>query len=89
MVVDDEPFNLNAMKILLNLSSQKLGFDVRIINQLTDFMCGGVEALEKQIEAIENGNIYALILTDISMPCLDGFEMSEQIRRFCYERQIP
>jgi PAS domain S-box-containing protein len=42
---------------------------------------GGEEALTELSEAQRVGKPYALILTDVHMPKMDGFELVEQIRR--------
>jgi PAS domain S-box-containing protein len=42
---------------------------------------GGAEALTELSEAQREGKSYALILTDVHMPVMDGFELVEQIRR--------
>ena len=42
---------------------------------------GGEEALKELSEAQRAGNPYALILTDVHMPKMDGFELVEQIRQ--------
>ena len=43
----------------------------------------GLEAFNKVKESFEQGShVYALVLTDISMPIMDGFEEAENIRNF-------
>jgi two-component system sensor histidine kinase/response regulator len=42
---------------------------------------GGEEALTKLSEAQREGKPYVLILTDVHMPGMDGFELVEQVRR--------
>ena len=43
----------------------------------------GLEALKKVEEAFENKYCsYGLIFMDLSMPVMDGFEASKQIRQF-------
>lgn len=37
----------------------------------------------------KHNDIYKLVLTDLSMPILDGFEVMNQICRFCDDKQIP
>ena len=45
--------------------------------------------MNKVKDAFETGShIYALILTDISMPVMDGFEFAEELRNFYREHRI-
>ena len=45
LVVDDEPFNLQALEIILKSSLRKLGHDPEIINHITDYALNGEEAM--------------------------------------------
>ena len=46
----------------------------------------GLEALNKIEEAYENKNYsFGLIFMDLSMPIMDGFEATKQIRQFIRE----
>ena len=45
LVIDDEPFNLQSMKIVLSLSMQKLEYDQEIIQSIVDYVSSGEEAL--------------------------------------------
>jgi CheY-like chemotaxis protein len=83
LVIDDEPFNLKAMDILLNLASKDLNFQVDMIKNMTDFCSSGKEALEK-IESLfrERKTTYGLVITDCSMPVMDGYHVSLAIRKF-------
>ena len=50
----------------------------------------GLEALTKVKMAFENEtHVYGLVLTDISMPVMDGFELSEEIRSFYRDHNVP
>ena len=49
----------------------------------------GQQAVEVVQECFEKGEIFGLILTDISMPIMDGFESSEKIRAFYRRKKIP
>ena len=73
LVVDDEPFNLMAMKTVLQCASKKAGFYEKIVEELTDYAPSGQKALDK----IAKGVRYGLVLTDISMPMIDGNELAK------------
>jgi len=64
LVVEDNPIN----SLLLKKIFQKW-------NNIPDFSKDGLEALEKH-----KSNNYDLILMDVHMPLLDGYETSKQIR---------
>jgi signal transduction histidine kinase len=73
LIVDDRPENLIAMEAVLE------DFDVRI-----DKATSGNEALSKLIK--EN---YALILLDVQMPDMDGFETARLMKGSERTRNIP
>ncbi|RQW63573.1 ATP-binding protein [Vibrio viridaestus] len=64
LVVEDTPTNQMVIKLLLN----QLGLSVEIANN-------GVDALE-----ILDHQVFDLVFMDISMPLMDGFEATKQIR---------
>jgi PAS domain S-box-containing protein len=64
LVVDDLPANIKAMEILLK------ELDIEVITALS-----GNEGLAKTIE-----HEFAIILLDVNMPEMDGFEMAEILR---------
>ena len=84
LVVDDEPFNLVAMQTLLKKAFVKSRLDDKIMLEITDFVTSGQKAIDK----INQGFKYGLIVTDISMPVMDGFVMSKQIREIYRHKQI-
>jgi CheY-like chemotaxis protein len=51
-----------------------------------DFCIHGEEALNQVIRTYENGMRYRIILTDFSMPVMDGIEATTKIRKFLQER---
>lgn len=73
LVVDDLEENLMAMEELLD------GYDVEMETALS-----GKEALAKTIR-----NEFALILLDVQMPEMDGFELARLLRANDKTRQIP
>lgn len=66
-----------ALKFLLNSSNHE------DILSIVDTVNNGQEAVEKVKEAHLRGKfIYGLILMDISMPILNGFQATVQIRAY-------
>lgn len=72
LVVDDHPINLDVIRRQI----ERIGYSV------TTASCGK-EALEKW----RSGN-YRLVLTDCSMPDMDGYALAREIRRFEAQRGI-
>ena len=66
-----------AIKIQLELSP----FGEQIL-PLLDEAKNGQEALDKVSNEYENDVIYGLIFMDCSMPIVDGYEASDEIRAF-------
>lgn len=84
LIVDDEPFNILGMQITLKQ------LKIRGLSQFVDRAFNGLEALKKVKQGLETGShIYGLILTDISMPVMDGFEETEGIRNFYRTHNAP
>jgi len=65
LVVDDDPFIARLLEIELKAS----GYDVRVASD-------GARALEMARE-----NCPELVLADVMMPNMDGFELTRQLRR--------
>ncbi|ELQ42981.1 histidine kinase G7 [Pyricularia oryzae Y34] len=79
LLVDDNPINL---KILVSYA-KKLG---------RRFACAtnGLEAFEAFRESIGQGaDAFKFVLTDISMPVMDGFESTRRMRSLEMERGLP
>ena len=74
-MVDDEEFCISMMRTLLH--SQGINVDYQV-----DFCIHGKEALEQVKKTYEYGMSYCLILTDFSMPVMDGIEATAKIRAF-------
>lgn len=66
LIVDDKPENIISLKGLLTLH-----------NFVVDTALSGEEALKKILK-----NSYSLIILDVQMPGMDGFEVAEAILGF-------
>lgn len=73
LIVDDKPENIYSLKRLL----ESKNFDV-------DAALSGEEALKKILK-----NNYALIILDVQMPDMDGFEVAETLSGFSKTKDIP
>ncbi len=73
LIVDDRPENIFSLKSILELHS----FPV-------DTASSGEEALKKTLK-----NSYSLIILDVQMPGMDGFEVAEFLAGNTYTRDIP
>ena len=73
LIVDDKPENVFSLKTLLTLHSFP-----------TDTAMSGEEALKKVLK-----NNYALIILDVQMPGMDGFEVAEAISGYSKSKDIP
>ncbi|TCZ67493.1 sensor histidine kinase [Flaviaesturariibacter aridisoli] len=73
LIVDDKPENIFALQRILE------------VNQFaTDAASSGEEALKKLLKTD-----YALVILDVQMPGMDGFEVAEAITSFNKTRDIP
>jgi two-component system sensor histidine kinase/response regulator len=73
LIVDDKPENVFSLKTILELHSFP-----------TDSALSGEEALKKILK-----NSYALIILDVHMPGMDGFEVAEAISGYSKGKDIP
>lgn len=73
LIVDDKPENIYSLKKLLEAKD----FSV-------DTALSGEEALKKVLR-----NDYALIILDVQMPGIDGFEVAETLSGFSKTKDIP
>ena len=84
IIVDDEPFNLLGMQIMMDQ------LNIVGLKNIVDKAHNGKEALDKIVSSFNEGShIYSLILTDISMPVMDGYELSEEVRSFYRRKKCP
>ncbi|HZZ75494.1 MAG TPA: hybrid sensor histidine kinase/response regulator [Puia sp.] len=73
LIVDDSPENIFTLKTLLELHAFP-----------TDSASSGEEALKKTLR-----NSYALIILDVQMPGMDGFEVAEALSGNSVTKEIP
>lgn len=73
LIVDDKQENLFSLKTLLQLHSYEV-----------DTASSGEDALRKILK-----NEYILIILDVQMPGMDGFEVAEAINGYSKARHIP
>lgn len=73
LIVDDKPENIFSLKILLETN----GFEV-------DTALSGEDALKKILRTV-----YALVILDVQMPEMDGFEVAEAMMGYSKAKNIP
>ncbi len=73
LIVDDKPENIFSLKTILELNAFP-----------TDTALSGEEALKKILK-----HSYALIILDVQMPGMDGFEVAEAISGSSKAKDIP
>ncbi len=75
-VEDDETLRLATAKLFKNFfKSVEVGLN-------------GLDGLSKYKESYEKNFTYDIVITDISMPKMNGIEMCENIRSLCFEQSI-
>ena len=85
MLVDDEPFNLCAIMVVLKASASSLGYPSSFIDDIVDQELSGTEAVR---QVVENQKEYKLIITDLSMPIMDGYQTAIKIRQYFAENAL-
>lgn len=73
LIVDDKPENLFSLKTLLLLNLYEV-----------ETAISGEEALKKILK-----NEYALIILDVQMPSMDGYEVAETLTGYSRSKDIP
>ena len=73
LITDDTPENIFSLQRLLEINQ----FEV-------DTALSGEEALKKILK-----NDYSLLILDVQMPGMDGFEVADTIRGFNKSRDLP
>jgi CheY-like chemotaxis protein len=72
----------------MQLTLGKLG--IKGLGSLIDRAYNGLEGVKKVLESFESeSHIYGLIITDISMPVMDGYDASQKIREFYRLKSVP
>ena len=90
LIVDDEPYNILGLTVQLS----QMGFPQ--LNTLIDKAFNGDEALQMVKKSFTNKTnkgeqqyLYGLIFMDCSMPIVDGYDASDNIRRFLKSKNLP
>ena len=67
-----------------------LGIKEQFLSKLVDQASNGQEALDivKESLLLEQGYSYGIIFMDCSMPIMDGYTSSKEIRKFYHENRI-
>lgn len=78
LAVDDSEFVFKGLEGLPTKFERKF-----------DFAKNGTEALKKYLHSINQGTLYHLILLDLQMPVMDGFETARNIRAEETEKGYP
>jgi len=79
LIVDDEEMNVMMLQDVIESYLESID---KYKDTLIDVAYNGEEALQKALQ-----NEYDLILTDIIMPKMDGFELTRNIRATCLRKQ--
>ena len=80
-MTDDEEFCIASMRAILGQAH------IDTVNQV-DFCITGLESLTQVKKCCELGLSYKLILTDFSMPEMDGIEATVKIREYLTSKGI-
>lgn len=71
--------------IILKAAAVQLKYPAELIDDIVDKEMSGEEGLKQ----IENGKTYKLIITDLSMPIMDGYQMTDKIRQYIASQLLP
>jgi CheY-like chemotaxis protein len=66
-----------------------MGLDKKLLDPEIDLASNGQEALEKVQALHQEGKNYGLVITDCSMPIMDGYRFSVETRSFYDQEQVP
>ncbi len=73
LLIDDRKADVELARVFLQVRD-KMQFNLKVAN-------GAKEALEMLKQAVTSGEVIDLLLLDINMPGMDGFELLEQVRK--------
>ena len=63
---------------------------IKGLGSLVDRAYNGLEGVNKVKDSLTSGkHTYGLVITDISMPVMDGYEAASEIRDFYRVKQVP
>jgi CheY-like chemotaxis protein len=77
LFAEDAPDNRDLIKHLL----ERNGFKVEVV-------CDGQSALDAAVEAWRKQEAFDVILMDMAMPVLDGYEATRRLRQLGYEEPV-
>lgn len=83
LIVDDEPFNLMSLKFLLTKTLNKAADAGSHI----DFALNGLEAVQAIEQHLASDEEYGLVFMDCSMPIMDGYQATMNIRELITDRK--
>ena len=74
--------------MVIRLSFKMIGIQENVLNKILDKANNGQEALDIVKEKLEmqNGYTYGIIFMDCSMPILDGYKASKEIKKHYREK---
>jgi len=72
-------------KILLVENEQQFAFTLRDLLENSGYEVTYVENGKQALSALSNQEKYNLIISDVIMPLMDGFELVREIRKLCYD----
>ena len=88
LIVDDEAYNIKALKIILQGALKNLKYDEKFLDEYIDIASNGQQAVDQFLSTTDTENKYCLILMDCAMPVKDGYTASKEIRQICEQKQI-
>ncbi len=74
LLVDDKPENLHALKVILANN---------------DYLCIKADSGAEALKILQHAHDFAIILMDVQMPMMDGFETVEAIRKIEEVKHVP
>ena len=83
LLVDDDPFNLQSLRIIVEMAIKQLKLPLDAIRRLIDTATDGLEAQEiVRRRWQEDNKQFGLILSDCQMPNCNGYVATQKIREF-------